>query len=210
MPTMSADSYHRPHNTVAWKSVRPRPLLPFFLPPQSIPVHPPNLPSPPRQPSFNNNICNARFILSTHIIPSAFPRISPDLPPPQTPPASADKDQRKEFATKTCSSLLELEDRHAGKGFGPGSRKVLWNCVNRYVKDASGGLDSGRPGLTLFFVHANGFPKEVGKQYLFLIHIHVSYRFGSPLCSTCCHLHLRPRLMKFGAGSLSNMVMPGY
>ena len=36
---------------------------------------------------------------------------------------------------------------------------VLWNCVNRYVKKD---LDlSNKTGVTLFFAHANGFPKEV-------------------------------------------------
>ena len=39
---------------------------------------------------------------------------------------------------------------------------VLWNCVNRYVKKD---LDSSKKtGLTLFFAHANGFPKEVSYE----------------------------------------------
>jgi hypothetical protein len=37
-----------------------------------------------------------------------------------------------------------------------GVPQVLWNCVNRYVR-----RETSPRGLTLFFVHANGFPKEV-------------------------------------------------
>ena len=40
-----------------------------------------------------------------------------------------------------------------------GHPKVLWNCINRYVRNNLS--SSNRTGLTLFFAHANGFPKEV-------------------------------------------------
>jgi hypothetical protein len=40
-----------------------------------------------------------------------------------------------------------------------GHPKVLWNCINRYVRNDLS--PSNRTGLTLFFAHANGFPKEV-------------------------------------------------
>jgi hypothetical protein len=40
---------------------------------------------------------------------------------------------------------------------GERSEKLLWNSINRYVKR----VQDGRKGLTLFFAHANGFPKEV-------------------------------------------------
>lgn len=45
-----------------------------------------------------------------------------------------------------------------------GYPKVLWNCVNRYARN---GLTSkNRTGLTLFFAHANGFPKEIWEPTL--------------------------------------------
>ncbi|RXW19272.1 hypothetical protein EST38_g6587 [Candolleomyces aberdarensis] len=45
-----------------------------------------------------------------------------------------------------------------------GHPKVLWNCINRYVrKDLS---PSNRTGLTLFVAHANGFPKEIWEPTL--------------------------------------------
>ena len=58
---------------------------------------------------------------------------------------------------------------------------VLWNCVNRYVKQ---GLNvSNKTGVTLFFAHANGFPKEVSYKSLmrkeFHIHLLCACRFGN-------------------------------
>lgn len=42
-----------------------------------------------------------------------------------------------------------------------GYPQVLWNCINRYVRKVPSGT-----GLTLFFAHANGFPKEIWEPTL--------------------------------------------
>jgi len=44
---------------------------------------------------------------------------------------------------------------------GVADERLLWNCVNRYVnKDRE--VKVRTKGITLFLVHATGFPKEVG------------------------------------------------
>lgn len=40
-----------------------------------------------------------------------------------------------------------------------GYPRVLWNCLNRYVRKGLNG--SNRTGVTLFLASGNGFPKEV-------------------------------------------------
>ena len=47
-----------------------------------------------------------------------------------------------------------------GELLGEGSRKPLWVCLNRYRRRVSSS-EGEMGGVTLFFVHANGFPKEV-------------------------------------------------
>jgi hypothetical protein len=45
-----------------------------------------------------------------------------------------------------------------------GHPRVLWNCLNRYVRQ---GLDeSSSTGITLFLAHATGFPKEIWEPTL--------------------------------------------
>lgn len=62
---------------------------------------------------------------------------------------------------KTRDDLLQTRRSASAKrqlGELEGSDKLLWNCLNRYVKKD---LVEGGKGVTLFFAHANGFPKEV-------------------------------------------------
>lgn len=52
--------------------------------------------------------------------------------------------------------VLYGEDGYSGET----DERLLWNCVNRYVKKDI--KDKVRTkGITLFLVHATGFPKEV-------------------------------------------------
>jgi hypothetical protein len=56
---------------------------------------------------------------------------------------------------------MEQQALHGEDGYaGETDERLLWNCVNRYVKKDS--EDKVRTkGITLFLVHATGFPKEV-------------------------------------------------
>jgi pimeloyl-ACP methyl ester carboxylesterase len=56
-------------------------------------------------------------------------------------------------------------EKHANGEMGTGSRKVHWNCVNRYVKKDLGDAHSGKR-LTLFFAHGSGFSKEIWEPTL--------------------------------------------
>lgn len=51
-----------------------------------------------------------------------------------------------------------------GSTWTDGYPRVLWNCVNRYVRNDLKACNS--TGLTLFFAHANGFPKEMWESVL--------------------------------------------
>jgi hypothetical protein len=75
------------------------------------------------------------------------------------PAAGAKKEARRQVLTDIASQLLDWgNDITESDGYP----LVLWNCVNRYVKKD---LDlSNKTGVTLFFAHANGFPKEVSYE----------------------------------------------
>ena len=138
-------------------SVNPRPLLPLQKHPE--PSFLPPLPSPRRQPAFSD-----LYTLSTHIIPAAYPRLTSDVPQPErVPDNSVDKEERKRIIEQKSVEMLAAKRRQSASKPGEGSRKLLWNCVNRYVKNDL----NGAGGLTLFFAHANGFPKEVRFLLLF-------------------------------------------
>ncbi|KAF8734669.1 hypothetical protein AX14_003179 [Amanita brunnescens Koide BX004] len=138
-----------------------RPLLPICPPTLAQPL--PALPSPHRAPQIHPS-----FALSTHIVPAAYIRSSPHVPrpPPSIMPAPSlgtgkkpIKEEKLRKATEVRNWLLEAREKDADDGAG--YKSVLWNCVNRYYRIDSGrGRATGR-GLTLFFAHANGFPKEV-------------------------------------------------
>ena len=104
-----------------------------------------------------------RYTLSTHIIPSAYPRVAPDAPPLEPIPAGLSKEARKAFVAEQTDVLARAhEGARVGEATGT---SLLWNCVNRYVlRDGAGKGQNALKGngLTLFFAHANGFPKEVG------------------------------------------------
>ncbi|KAH0578424.1 hypothetical protein H2248_003572 [Termitomyces sp. 'cryptogamus'] len=134
--------------------VTPRQPLPIFPPPESLSLPP--LPSPARNPIFD-----APYTLSTHIFPAAYLRSTQYVQAPSPSPASATKAERQTYANAVQRKLKDLRE-----SLSPalGTKQVLWNCANRYVRV---GLDERRAsGVTLFFAHANGFPKEIWEPVL--------------------------------------------
>jgi len=141
-------SYPKPP-PFTWLPITTRPLLPIFPPPE--PLNRPTLPSPPRQPAFD-----ASYTLTTHIFPAAHLRTTAHVPVPSPPPESATKAERLEFFTKTMQELRDLRVTMEPQGVP----QVLWNCANRFVRTDLDRRTSTK-GVTLFFVHPNGVPKEV-------------------------------------------------
>lgn len=135
-------------------AVEIRDVLPVYPPPE--PLHRPDLPSPTRKPPFSST-----WTLTTHLIPACYLRTTRLTPEPEVPPPNIPKDERQRLLAK---ARLELDAIRTSK-VTDGYPRVLWNCVNRYVRKD---LDAhNRTGLTLSFQHANGFPKEVRIVYPF-------------------------------------------
>lgn len=131
-------------------------------PPRSLsPLDPtPVLQSFPSLPSKQRSFLDDSFTLTTHLVPAAFPRSTPDVPLPTLPTWSADKQQWKASVLATADEIASMRYKQwNGDLHLPPSRKPLWVCVNRYArKDPQSGSDKG---ITLFFAHANGLHKEV-------------------------------------------------
>ncbi|KAF4608019.1 hypothetical protein EYR40_000360 [Pleurotus pulmonarius] len=134
-----------------------RPLFPVYPPPSSLTTPPPALPSPQRSISPNSP-----FTVSTHIVPAAWLRSTPYVPLPSPREESAAKEERKKAAQEMLDFLNKVRDETASARPEEGYKWVLWNAVNRYVK--KGPVNPN--GLTLFFVHANGFNKEIWETVL--------------------------------------------
>ena len=150
---MEQNSYAQPP-PFTWNKRHVRHVLPIYPPTQrtfeSIPV----LPSPPRKPAFD-----APFTLTTHLFPATYLRTTKPFLLPQLIPAGAIKKERHRVLAESASKLLNWSNDITESDGYP---LVLWNCVNRYVKKD---LDLfNKTGVTLFFAHANGFPKEVGYE----------------------------------------------
>ncbi|KAI0827409.1 Alpha/Beta hydrolase protein [Trametes gibbosa] len=147
--------------------------LPTSHPKDLVPIDPetlasverPNLPSPPRKSPLDT-----WYTLSTHLIPCASPKTTPDVPLPQLPKWSPNKDKYKASVKKTAEAILSLKEKQwRGELDGlPRGRKQMWNCVNRYVRKLRAGeVDGVVPnGITLFCSHANGFTKEIWEPAL--------------------------------------------
>jgi len=139
--------------TPEWISLNLKPLLPFRTRGEDLPKPP--LPSPPRDEFFDDN-----YTVSTHLIPAACPRLTPDVLSPATPEFSTDPSERKQNIQKTATEIRGLQELYDQGKFGEErSEKLLWNCVNRYAKRRV--HSHGKSGLTLLLAHAIGFPKEV-------------------------------------------------
>ncbi|KAG6877792.1 hypothetical protein C0993_003886 [Termitomyces sp. T159_Od127] len=146
-----------------WTSVTPRQCLPIYPPPE--PLSLPSLPSPVRKPIFD-----APYTLSTHIFPAAHLRTTEYVQPPPPLPTNTTKAERQAYASAVRRKLEDLR----GSSHPRGTEQVLWNCANRYVRV---GLNEKRVnGITLFFAHANGFPKEIWEPTL-------KYLLSSPAAS---------------------------
>lgn len=146
-------TYDPPSVLPKWTSVNPRPFPPALPPPEHMTL--PSLPSGPRRPTFSN-----LWTLSTHIVPAAYPRVSPNVPQLERLPESlADKNERRRLNSERATELLAGNIKHSADP-AEGNKTVLWNCINRYVPVSKSLCRSGI-GLTLFFAHANGFHKEV-------------------------------------------------
>ena len=130
----------------------------------------PELPTPQRK-----GIIDEWFVLSTHILPAAFPRSGPDVPYPEGCDAdglvvpeveggpTAAKKVRMETGVRVRDALYGITRKHC-LGELPGhSEKPLWGCVNRFVRKVSVSRDQerGRKRVTLLLAHGNGFGKEV-------------------------------------------------
>ncbi|TFK31945.1 Alpha/beta hydrolase family-domain-containing protein [Crucibulum laeve] len=138
-----------------WTPVTTRIPLAVYPPPE--PLTPPALPSPPRKPAFD-----APYTLSTHIFPACYMRTTRHVPIPAPPPENATKAERHRILQET---RVYLKDQR-GSTVTDGYPCVLWNVANRYVRK---GLDGCSKGITLFFAHANGFPKEIWEPAIGLL-----------------------------------------
>jgi hypothetical protein len=179
------NAYEHPPTVATLAPVPLRTLLPLSEPSSS---EAPALPSSPRQPSFSG-----KYKLSTHLVPSAHPRSTPDTPCPNPPPASGS--DRQAGIERIAKELLANSVLHAqGRLNGENSTKQLWNCVNCYRRQ--GPQQGNVHGLTLFFAHANGFPKEVravSYQHMKRSSLINMDRFGSLRWSTSLAIWKHPR-----------------
>ncbi|KAG1731189.1 Alpha/beta hydrolase family-domain-containing protein [Suillus paluster] len=154
--TASMTSTYPFEPTPQWTTVNPRPLPPLLT--RGEVLEKPSLPSPPRNELFNDN-----YVVSTHLVPAACPRLAPDIPLPVVPKFSTNASDRKRELKQLAAEFAERQDRFEhGRLSGEGSEKPLWNCVNRYAKR----VQDGRKGLTLFLTHATGLPKETWETTL--------------------------------------------
>ncbi|KAF9238984.1 Alpha/Beta hydrolase protein [Melanogaster broomeanus] len=137
-----------------WESVNPRQLLPIHVHPNLQNIQTPSLPSPPRPRVFHTTPAGI-YLRSTHLTPAAFPRLIPDISLPRY--------------LSTHLVDLRLKDSKSSR-HSHGSVKVLWNCINRYVRTRGNEtrrvLARNAAGITLFLAHAGGFPKEIWETML--------------------------------------------
>lgn len=158
VPTATKLSYPIPDEYSTLADFEPRTLLPLETPPP-IADFPP-LPSPPRK-----SLLDDTYTLTTHLIPAAYPRTTPYLPEARPPRFSADKKEFKESVKETLLEVLGTKQKQwDGELPDEGRHRQLWACANRYVRKETKPTKIEYPythrPLTLFFAHANGFPKE--------------------------------------------------
>jgi hypothetical protein len=121
------------------------------------------LPEPPYPPT---PIPGIPYKVSGHVIPAAFPRVSPYVRVPGATRAIT-KEERLASNERVFRDLRDLRMGYVkGEYDGEGRNEVevgeggMCNAINRYVhEDCVEGKRKG--GLTLLLAHANGFPKEV-------------------------------------------------
>jgi len=142
-----------------WTSVHPRPLRPIRAHPNLEKTPTPALPSPPRPPVFHTTP-HGVYRLTTHLVPAAYPRLAPDIPPHEIPahiPGGLPAERRDKIDALAKQILQTQNAYEEGRLGGTPGEKLLWNCINRYVRTPT---LSRTAGITLFLAHANGFHKE--------------------------------------------------
>lgn len=152
-------SYARPPTVRPWVRTDVRPVLPLQHPPVTQSATLPPLPSAPRQPSFAS-----QYILSTHLVPAAYPRTYPHAPTPlQAPVAGESPAARRQRVQDAVKEVVRTRMMYEAGALGAqGSTAPLWCALNRYVRrDLDTKPAPNGNGVTLFFAHASSFPKEV-------------------------------------------------
>ncbi|KAF7422907.1 hypothetical protein PC9H_011071 [Pleurotus ostreatus] len=150
-------SYPAPHASIIARPIFPtRPLLPVNPPPMALTsANLPDLPSPERDST------NEPFIVTSHIIPAAWPRSTPFVQIPFTGDYCGAKEGKKQAAEEMQTYLdkvrAETTASRTEEHRFQGREALLWISANRYIK--KGAYRTGS-GLTLLFVHGNGFNKE--------------------------------------------------
>jgi hypothetical protein len=121
------------------------------------------------------------YNISTHIIPAASPRVTPNVPVPSPPPHSSKKRTERDLKSLGLE-LIEQQAQLCEDGYsGVTDERLLWNCVNRYVKKDKKAKVRTK-GLTLFLVHGTGFPKEVSLAMpIHMLVIQLRIRYGRPI-----------------------------
>ncbi|KAG2159363.1 Alpha/Beta hydrolase protein [Suillus bovinus] len=138
-------------------SVKPRPWVPLKHHEGRIEV--PSLPFNPRTDTLLG-----MYEISTHVIPAVNPRITPNVPVPEPPPHSLKRTGRD--IKKLGLEFINQQARQEEDGYsGVMDERLLWNCINRYVKKDRG-ANIRTKGVALFLVHAVGFPKETWETTL--------------------------------------------
>ncbi|EJU01428.1 alpha/beta-hydrolase [Dacryopinax primogenitus] len=141
------------------------PIVPVSLPQH---LRLPNLPSPQRESPF------PEFVLTTHLTPCARMRAHPTATKPSIRPAypgeestgQGKRGRAREVSDLTHKLWQQWEEVHHTPSWVGEEGPQLWAVVNRFVRR---GAEGGAGGLTLFFVHSNGYPKETWEPLIGMI-----------------------------------------
>lgn len=151
-----ASPYPRPEIPLCVPTCPTYTLLPLEIPPPCPSHELPQLPSVRGRTSFND-----LFTVTTHLIPAAYPRSTPDVPLPDPPAWTRNKTQWKDAVLAKVDEVISTKQKQLGGKLGNvPSRKPLWVCINRYRRANTRAADNNL-GVTLFFAHATGYTKEV-------------------------------------------------
>ncbi|KAG1841425.1 hypothetical protein DFJ58DRAFT_808376, partial [Suillus subalutaceus] len=95
------------------------------------------------------------YDISMHIIPAASPRVTPNIPVSEPLPPSSERTEGD--ISNLGFELMEQQVRQGEDGYsGVTDERLLWNCVNRYVKKDRG-VEVRTKGIILFLCARNGF-----------------------------------------------------
>ena len=124
----------------------------------------PELPTPQREGlKLTDGSRGYEYTLTTHIVPAAWPRSTPDVGYPAGCGPGGLRDRGAFSGVR--EEILEVEKRYMRGELSEGrDERQYWVCVNRYVRNRLEETESkGRKRLTLFLTHGVGFGKEVSK-----------------------------------------------